>query len=297
MGLAIDDDDRIAFNAAKGPDFVSRLRGKVDILGPDQQGPEDETYPLRRGFLLRSLLPRREKALRHGERIDINEGVLNALLTVPKYIHGVRSMEAVLAMSMLTGETRFTRADLPPATQLGLHVPAEDFLARVRAERLPDDLREALGEFLHNAYRVERLAIEKNAAARKRLKATDASQKDWQDLEEELRESSRLQADDIQRKLRRIGCYMASPREGAVAVDAFADDESVMLAELEHERFNAERLQRQWRLGPRAIDKRQSPFLVPWRDLGEDWKKLDVGAVKAIIPALRSVKKVVRRVR
>ena len=90
---------------------------------------------------------------------------------------------------------------------------------------------------------------------------------------------------------------MASPREGAVAVDAFADDESVMLAELEHERFNAERLQRQWRLGPRAIDKRQSPFLVPWRDLGEDWKKLDVGAVKAIIPALRSVKKVVRRVR
>jgi hypothetical protein len=297
MGLAIEDDDRSAFNAAKGPDFVSRLRGKVDILGPDQQGPEDETYPLRRGFLLRSLLPRREKALRHGERIDINEGVLNALLTVPKYIHGVRSMEAVLAMSMLTGETRFTRADLPPATQLGLHVPAEDFLARVRAERLPDDLREALGEFLHNAYRVERLAIEKNAAARKRLKATDASQKDWQDLEEELRESSRLQADDIQRKLRRIGCYMASPREGAVAVDAFADDESVMLAELEHERFNAERLQRQWRLGPRAIDKRQSPFLVPWRDLGEDWKKLDVGAVKAIIPALRSVKKVVRRVR
>lgn len=295
MTLAPDHPDRIAFSAAKGPDFVSRLRGKVDILGPDRKDKDDETYPLRRGFLLRSLLPRREKGLLHGDRIDIDEGVLNALLTVPHYIHGVRSMEAVLAMSTLSGEIRFTRADLPPATQLSLHVPDDEFRARVQAERLADDLRETLGRFLHNDYRASRLAIEEDPAERERLKATDDSQRNWEDLREDLRESSRLQADDIPRKLRRIDCYMASEHDNGPKVDAFKFEEVCLLAELEHERFNAERLQRQWRLGPREIDKRQSPFLVPWRDLDAKWQRLDVSAIEAIIPALATVGLVVRR--
>lgn len=145
------DDGRLAFAAAKGPDFASRLRGLVDILGPDPADKADRTYAIRRGFLLRSLIERDAPQLVSGARISIDEGVLNALLTVPAYRHGVRSMEAVLAMSALTRRTQFERAALPPGDQLGLHVDAAAFMARVRGERLDNKLREQLGRLLHDA--------------------------------------------------------------------------------------------------------------------------------------------------
>ena len=45
------------FRAAKGPDFVSRLRGHVNILGPNRQtGVEDAHFIIRRAIILRVLL-------------------------------------------------------------------------------------------------------------------------------------------------------------------------------------------------------------------------------------------------
>ena len=55
-----------------------------------------------------------------------------------------------------------------------------------------------------------------------------------------------------------------------------------MLSEMEHERFNAERLQRQWKMGPRSSGKRTTPFLVPWRDLTQDWKDVDTVMVECV---------------
>jgi len=287
MALAKDDPQRLQFAAVKGPDFASRLRGHVDILGPDPSDNRDRTFPIRRGFLLRSLIERREPRLKSGTRLNIDEGVLNALLTVPAYRHGVRSMEAVLAMSALTGRIQFERAALPPANQLGLHVDTDAFMARVKGERLDDDLREKLGRLLHDVYRKQRRAIAEDDAERSQL-ATDSSMRDWEELDEDLRESSRLQADDIPRKLRLIGCFMAPEIEGRVPVNSLSDHVA-MLSEREHERFNAERLQKHWRLGERDTQKRTGPFFVPWRDLAEKWRSLDESAVAAIPAVLLQV--------
>lgn len=282
-----DHPDRARFVAAKGPDFASRLRGYVDILGPDPTGPDDRLFPIRRAFLLRALLQRHHPGLASHGRFELEDGVLNALLTVPAYRHGVRSMEAVLAMSTLAGRGRFGAADLPPQAQLSLHVDSAAFLARVMGERLDDDRRHRLGRLLHEVYRQQRLAIAETDRERHDL-GHDTSMRDWEGLPAELRESSSRQADDIPRKLRRIGCFMAPDAGEMVPVTAFTETELALLAECEHERWNAERLQSQWRLDARDTARHTSAFLIPWRDLAPKWRSLDEAMVAAIPRVLQA---------
>ena len=50
----------LEFKSAKGPDFISRLRGYVNILGPNQTDDKrDQLFIIRRSMLLRSLLERK----------------------------------------------------------------------------------------------------------------------------------------------------------------------------------------------------------------------------------------------
>ena len=129
--------DHGAARAVKKPDFVSRLRGFVNVTGPNQQSPEDVAWPLRRALTLRSLIESRAPQMFQpggaGERrLLIDEGVLRAFLQVPEYIHGVRSMEAVVQMSSLAGKPRFERSSLPATQQLALHVDAAVFMRLVQ---------------------------------------------------------------------------------------------------------------------------------------------------------------------
>jgi hypothetical protein len=109
--------------------------------------------------------------------------------------------------------------------------------------------------------------------------------KDWADLDETFRESSRLQADDILHKLRLIDCAMAQTVAGRTAVTRLEPHEIRKLAEHEHERYHAERVRQGWTLGERDPAKQTSPFLVPWDDLLPKWRSLDEAAV-ATIPEL-----------
>lgn len=70
--------------------------------------------------------------------------------------------------------------------------------------------------------------------------------------------------------------------EPLVKVPEFTVDDLDMLSEIEHERFNAERLQRQWRMGARNSKQRTTPFLVPWRDLTQEWKDVDRVMVECV---------------
>jgi hypothetical protein len=64
--------------------------------------------------------------------MQIDGGVLRAFLDVGGYIHGARSMEAIVQMSSLAGKPRFERSSLPARQQLGVHVDADEFLRLVR---------------------------------------------------------------------------------------------------------------------------------------------------------------------
>lgn len=52
------------FIAAKGPDSLSRLRGFINVMGPNRQHPNDDAFILRRALLLRSLIERTSRATR-----------------------------------------------------------------------------------------------------------------------------------------------------------------------------------------------------------------------------------------
>jgi len=119
--------DPEAEKAAKKPDFLSRLKGYVDVFGPNPRGPDDVAFMLRRALLLRSLLKRRSPRLLRNGTLQIDEGVLRAFIGVDRFRHGARSMQAIVEMSSLSGKLHYDRSSLPPEDQLSLHVNGRVF--------------------------------------------------------------------------------------------------------------------------------------------------------------------------
>ena len=124
----------VSVPGAKATDFLSRLRGHIDVLGPNQYKETDVTFVLRRALLLRALLSVHAPQLTYNGNPSIDPGVLHALLEVPEYLHGARSMEAIIEMSGLAGSLKFERSALPAPHQLALHVDAEAFLSSILHE-------------------------------------------------------------------------------------------------------------------------------------------------------------------
>ncbi|OCL03572.1 hypothetical protein AOQ84DRAFT_143720 [Glonium stellatum] len=269
-------------NITRARDFLGCLHGFVDMPGPDRVdhgNGVDRLYPVRRAVVLRALLEAREPNLKSGDQMNIDESVLNGLLLTPYYRQGIRSLRSIIAMSRLNNRRHFERAALPPQAQLDLHVDYNTFMKYMRGLPIPDRIREELAEKLHNVYYNHR-AKYASPEEIKRLKR-------WNELDEELRESSRAHADSIPQKLRLVQCFLAEKQEYREPIKQFTIDQVELLAENEHERWNAERLQKQWSLGERAPEKRSSPFLIPWEDLDPEYQEIDrimVRAYPTILP-------------
>jgi len=119
---------RILFSE-KGPDFVSRLRGYVNILGPN---PTDDdrygAYIIRRAILLRSLIEEKAPYLITNAEIsnnNLDDNLLELLLDGVKYKHGTRSMVAIMEMSLLREGNIWQIASLPSKEQLKLHIDVD----------------------------------------------------------------------------------------------------------------------------------------------------------------------------
>ena len=259
-------------------EFSSCLHGFVDMLGIDRVSCSDTSYTVRRAVVLRALLVEREPNLQIGEGISIDESVLDGLLMVPTFRHGLRSLKSIIAMSKVTNRRHFERAALPPKAQLSLHLDYADFMGCLHCYTLPEQARETIAEGIHGNY-VEQMKAMANKSELQDLE-NKPSMRPWTSLDEEFKESSRAQAADIPRKLRMIGCFITEMEENRDPVENFTKSEVDCLGECEHERFNAERLQNQWRLGERDETGRKNPFLVPWRDLEVKWQNVDREMVK-----------------
>ncbi len=127
------------FEQLKGPDFASRLHGYLDVLGPNRREPRtkdeygrdllarpDLSFPVRRAILIRGLL-----RVGKSDELDIDPGLLNALLKVRSYKHGTRSLQNLLKMLSKNPEGRYMPSSLPPAEQLRLFVDEKEFMEHV----------------------------------------------------------------------------------------------------------------------------------------------------------------------
>jgi ppGpp synthetase/RelA/SpoT-type nucleotidyltranferase len=186
------------------------------------------------------------------------------------------------AARLLSGEDWATAANL-------LSCPADAMTLRAflrpLAAPLASEARECLARAIHDTYRQHRVGEVARELG------------DWETLPDTLKASNAQQADDMLDKLRRIGCRAVEVKGREVALMTFSVDEIEAMAEMEHGRWNLERLQDGWRWGPKKdIDRKVSPYLVGWRELPDDVREWDRRAVRAIPEILARVGLEVRRV-
>jgi hypothetical protein len=246
------------FRAVKGPDFKSRLKGFINILGPNpRRGAYDPYFIIRRAILLQSLLKRlTPQFFKPGLQMD--DALLDAFLEVGTYLHGVRSIESIISMSQLAGKTRFERSCLPPVAQLNLHVVGWEFMARVQRLKFEGDALDTLARAVHADY-CEYMSEAGTAAL------------PFDQLPEDEKEQNRLFALDIPRKLARAGYVMIHARTNEPP-RVFPEGDLDALAEMEHVRWIKARMAQAggWYYGE-TTDKAKHLHagLLPWRECPE----------------------------
>ena len=110
---------------------------------------------------------------------------------------------------------------------------------------------------------------------KKRYDNLDPTMRLWPKLGKEFKESNRDQIRYIESVLRANG-FRLGPIGNGGGIARFDDPDLVKrMAEMEHGRWNLERLQQGWKLGPRSPEKKTSPYLVPWANLTRDVQKWD----------------------
>lgn len=225
------DREKRRFQSVKGPDFISRLRGFVNIKGPNpavapssstakkaislaELRKNDPAHLIRRAILLRAALERFAPHLIDSttKTALISSSVIRGFLQVGKYVHGARSLEAVVQMSDLAGEKHFGIAELPSADLLQLHV-SSDFMDHVRKGEDELPIIEALSEAHHDAWHQTcRKDGWKWGAKLDEQKKEDPLLRDYTELSEREKDSSRLTARVTQAKLATVGYHIQRPK-------------------------------------------------------------------------------------
>ncbi len=278
------------FMEMKGPDFLSRLKGYINILGPNpyttEDGAADPYYLIRRAIVIRLILnlnvPQifsREDGI---EKLNIDRGVLRALLHIRDYKHGIRSLESIIYMSSLSGKTSFERSSLPPENQLNLHVNGDEFLALAQQLELEGDLLETLAEAAHDIYCEDKLCDGLKKGPQEEIKKVHPLLKPYADLEETDKEANRIIVRNIPTKLAVAGYIMVPARSEQVSFD-FPGDDLEKLAKLEHDLWVKARLEQGFTLGePTEDNPRRNPHLVEWDQLPENIKEIDRNLIRGI---------------
>ena len=127
----------------------------------------------------------------------------------------------------------------------------------------------------HEAYVRNRLTAGINPA-------TDKALKNWNELDQDFRESSCEQAEHMEVKLRTFG-YSIDSAIGHFP-STFTDEQLLVLARMEHARWCAERWLAGWTFAPPPKNKelRTSPYLVAWDQLDASTQKIDLDLAREI---------------
>ncbi|WP_089934862.1 RyR domain-containing protein [Candidatus Entotheonella palauensis] len=237
------------FGRKKGPNFVSRLRGFVNIKGPNPIGnrpEEDSAYVIRRAMILRSCLERNYGRLidRDSEVASVSPGVIYGFLKAKEYLHGARSLETVVNACNLGRAERFGPAELAPPELLQLHV-TEDFMEHIERGELDTQLIEMIAAELHEGWRQKRVgegwvhgpAFDRDAKQDPRLQ-------DYAQLTEEQKENNRKPARLTWANATILG-YQITRRSPELketnGPPAYTDAELDRLANIEHDRWVRDR--------------------------------------------------------
>jgi hypothetical protein len=267
-------DEQKTFRDLKVPDFISRLRGTINVLGPNRQHDNDKNYMLRRALLLRSLCERKMKLQKDAET-QINENILWAMLLIPTYKYGARSMESIFDMSRINGK-QWEAADLPFHSQLSLHVDAEAFIKLVLRKVILNSYKERLAIAIHKDFRLKNPKSSNNIP--------------WSELTEDVKDSNRDQANSFAEYLNLINYDFDSGDAPFPLVNKFEENEITKIAQLSHDIWMKSKTDAGWVYGKiKDATKKTHPLLVEWDKLPEEEQQKDRDIAKNIIPLMESV--------
>jgi hypothetical protein len=298
---------------AKGPDFLSRLDGYYNVLGPNPRkvtsesgavidDPTDSCAPVRRALLLRQFLCGNQ-----GHRLRTDSGLLRALLEVPFYRNGARSLEK-LALSLKPSEptAAVRRSSLGSPEQLAMFVdfpssaespastpplsekltPAEihrRFMELCRANEpfQNSEITEALAASVHGHY--QRLASQPG------MTIQQINNREYALLSEDSKESNRAAARRISEVLAVAGLRLIQAPEAThfssdhdAIIAAHIEQHLENMAELEHDLWCEERQSQGWRYGSPRHDARKIHWLlVPYVELPENEKDKDRNQIRS----------------
>jgi len=291
------------FRDKKGPDFVSRLRGYVNIKGPNpvsagERESSDVAHVIRRAVMLRSQLERFYPQLFQHGRVAISPAVLRAFLRVRRFRHGARSLEVLVRMSQLVNAESFGVDALPSPDLLSMHA-TPDFLELLRQ----DDLLQRLGEALANGRTEPMLEILAQACHKGWWDAKLAQShtsgdtrsngiglhpdcRPWNELSPESQENNRRPVSQRVLALYDLG-YQVILSEEASPINDVSTEHRERLAALEHEIWLRGKLVAGWDAGKTANAAiRRHTDIIPFDELPPDQQELNRAITLAFLQGL-----------
>lgn len=278
------------FVLKKGPDFQSRLAGYLNVLGPNRRqicseseggrqwkdDPGDLCYPIRRAFFIRSKFK-----LKDSQPLRIDLGVLRALLEIPHYKSGARSLEFLCLHLRQNASDVPRRSHLPGHQFLDMHVDAASFWDICERDLPFQDAAKQLARNLHDDWlrALPKEQLEKNPKA-----------KPWSEIDLETRNANVAQALRIPNIVALAGLRVVPgeplPADEEARVRRTLQARAEILAEAEHNHWMVERLLTGWRYARERNDARKlHPLLVPYSQLPSVERDKDLRVVKGRKPA------------
>ena len=292
-----DEESAHEFQRVKGPDFVSRLKGILNIKGPNPTSVTDRRHIIRRALLLRSLFDRQAQNFCNTEtgRVNISHSLLRALLRVSEFRHGSRSMEFILGMSRQAGISRYTPSCLPLAEQLDIHLDVDDFMSKLSFEQLMGDMVDQYARIAHERQRSQRIQDAINyGMPQEEIRRIQSEERmaDWDDLKELYKENIRSQIRYLGERFDRFNTGIGLRPILPGAADTISDLYGPVLEQLsvlEHQRWLLDKLSNGWSYGKLDLQLRQHPDMVPYEQLDESVKDYIRASLRNIPTYLKEI--------
>jgi hypothetical protein len=285
------------FKRRKGPDFVSRLHGYLNVLGPNQRqqlvegtwknDKGDTCFPIRRALLLRVM------AGLYDEKtpLMIDSGLLNAFLKISEYRHGARSMESIINLTLKGQKGKFTLSNLPPREQIELHVDYDEFIQLVYEGRQFKKMCEQLASYIHGYYLLHNHKEEKSGDAKTSSQNVQGNNRasgkyfeDFGKLPPDIKDDNRAAARRISDVLSLIAMKVAQKKDGLETYENLAkliEEHIEILAEAEHDGWCDFKRLNGWEFNKNREDNvKKHCSLLPYSCLDEGEQKKDVDSVR-----------------